>query len=55
MKRFFTIKKIKKVLKKLAISAFLMFWAAGMLTGGLYGMAAVACGIPFVVGISVFE
>ena len=55
MKQFLTLKKIKKVLKNLAISAFLVFWAVGMLAGGLYGMAAVACGIPFAIGISVFE
>lgn len=55
MNRNAYLKKALKIFKKVVISAFLLLWSIGMFTGGLYGMAAVAFGVPAVIGFTVFE
>ena len=55
MNKTLFFKRIKKALKNVAISAFLLAWSIGMFTGGMYGMAAVIVGIPAVIGFTVFE
>ena len=55
MKKALNLKKILKTLKKLALSAFLVAWSAGMFMSGFYGIAAVAVGIPAVVCFNAFD
>ena len=55
MKKTVVLKKILKVLRSMLLSAFLLLWSVGMFMGGLYGMAAVICGVPAVIGFTVFE
>ena len=55
MKRALNLKKILRTVKKLMLSAFLVFWSIGMLMGGFYGIAAVAVGIPAVVCFNAFD
>ncbi len=47
--------RIKRVIKNVLLSAFLLAWSIGMMAGGIYGMAAVAFGIPAVIGFTVFQ
>ena len=55
MNKAVVLRRFLKVLKSLLISAFLLFWSIGMFMGGLYGIAAVICGVPAVIGFTVFE
>ena len=55
MKRALNLKKVLKALKSVMMSAFLIAWSTGMLIGGVYGIAAVAVGIPAVICFNVFE
>ena len=47
--------KAKRIIKSVLLSAFLLVWSVGMLVGGLYGIVAVALGIPAVIGFTVFQ
>ena len=47
--------RVKRVVKNVLLSAFLLAWSIGMMCGGIYGMAAVAFGIPAVIGFTVFQ
>ena len=47
--------RAKRVIKNVFLSAFLLAWSIGMMVGGIYGMAAVAFGIPAVIGFTVFQ
>lgn len=47
--------RVKRVVKNVLLSAFLLAWSIGMMAGGIYGMAAVAFGIPAVIGFTVFQ
>ena len=47
--------RVKRVVKNVLLSAFLLAWSIGMMAGGIDGMAAVAFGIPAVIGFTVFQ
>jgi len=47
-------KKVKKVVKGSFGAALFLIWSIGMLLGGIYGLAAVAVGIPAVIGFTIF-